>query len=258
MGIFSAYGGPFDGVEGRRAAAEMLAQVLGQSRLDARCTGDAVLLPSGLRLEAALLEARLLEDGRVATVTRVVAFHDALFADGLPELQRAIGADTAQAMAQGFSAWVQGARVALEDAVRTAVRDCPLLAVKVSAPGGGAPTVYQAILGPVLCVGPGPAQPAEDDELCPACMTTRVQDALRGHLRAGGYTGLSLVAGRDARGALAADCRVNGEPFSEGVERLVAYARSWPERGFEFRQQYVILRAAPAVGTPGGEPEHRA
>lgn len=239
----------------------MLERVLRQAGRDARLSGPAVVLPSGLRLEAALLHTHPLEDGRVApvrctSVTRIVAFHDEYFPDGLPELQHAIGADAAQAMAEGMAAWAHRVLPVLEDAVRPAVRACDLLAVKFPPPGEGAPRLYQAILGPVMHERSGGSEAAadrvtEDDAPCPACMTTRIQDLLGERVRVGGYTGLSLLAGRDAAGTLIADCRVNGELFPEGVERLAAYANAWPARGYAFMQQYVIIRPAPAGGASG-------
>jgi Family of unknown function (DUF6348) len=229
------------------ATGEILARVLSEAGFDARASREEVLLPSGLRLRAALLENRPLADGRVASASRIVAFHDRLFPEGLPELQHAVGANAELACAAALAAWSQRVLPALEDAVRPKVRDCALLAVKFPARGDGAPRVHQVLLGPVMRTGSAPGETAEEDEPCPACMLTRMQDALRERVRAEGYTGIGLMAGRDAAGNLIADCRVNGERFAEGVARLIAYAQSWTERGVEFREQYVIMRPAPAV-----------
>lgn len=231
----------------RSAACSMLERVLRQAERDARPSRHAVLLPSGLRLEAALPETHALADGRVAMSMRIVAFHDELFPDGLPEWQHAIGTDAAHAAAEGLSAWAHRVLPVLEDAVRPGVRDCALLGVRFPARREAAPTLYQAILGPVVHEGDAEAA-AEDEDPCPACMTTRIQDVLGDHVRVAGYTGLALFAGRGAAGQLVADCRVNGEPFPEGVERLRAYANAWPAGGYEFMHQYVIIRPAPAGG----------
>jgi hypothetical protein len=42
-----------------------------------------------------------------------------------------------------------------------------------------------------------------------------------------------------------ADCRVNGEDWSAGAEALRAYVTRWPDRGFEFRKQYVVIQSPP-------------
>jgi hypothetical protein len=244
------------------AIGAILARVLKEAGFNAHSFGDMVLLPSGLRLQVALLETHNLAalhvaEGRVATATRIVAFNDTCFPAGLPELQHATGVDAVHAMAAGFAAWAQSALVTLEDVVRSGlgagVRDSTLLAISYPAQHDGEARVYQAILGPIVHVGAdeeeasGAEWPADGDELCPACMTTRIQDALREHLSAVVCTGIGLLAVRDTEGALAADCRINGERFEPGVARLLAYAQSWPARGFEYRQQYVVIRPVPAT-----------
>lgn len=244
------------------AVGEILARVLKEAGFNAHPFGDMVLLPSGLRLQAALLETHDLEalrvaEGRVATATRIVAYNDTCFPAGLPELQHATGTDAAQAIAAGFATWAKTALVTLEDVVRfglgAGVRDSTLLAISYPGPHAGDATAYQAILGPIVQVGADGRQASgagldmDEDELCPACMTTRIQDALCERLSPAGCSGIGLVAVRDAEGALAAECRINGERFEPGVARLLAYAQSWPARGFEYRQQYVVIRPLPAT-----------
>lgn len=36
---------------------------------------------------------------------------------------------------------------------------------------------------------------------------------------------------------------LDGEDFAPAVESLTAYASKWPERGLEFRKQYVVIRS---------------
>lgn len=234
-------------------------RVLDLAGYAARMADGAVLLPSGLRLRAALLDNGDLnaddpEDGRQAKSIRIVAIHDDLFPEGLQEVQHTAGASAEEAMASGFAAWAQRTLVVLEDALRPVVRDCDLMNMKFPAgkgstgklPAGESEQVYQAVFGPVIRFA-APEQQPEEDEPCSFCMATRIQDALAGRLRADRYAGIRLMAGRDADGYLVADCQVNGEPLPEGVARLMAYAHAWPGRGFEIRDQYVILRPLPAA-----------
>ena len=226
--------------------------MLREAGLEAQVSGDAVRLPSGLRLEVTLLDganpdAGELEDGRVVSTIRIVAIHDKLFPQGLQEVQHASGVSAEAAMMAGFAAWAQRTLPVLEDALRPAVRDCDLMNMKFKAHGDGKERVYQALFGPVVRVAAAPAPAAEDDEPCGFCMTTRIQDALAGRLRGDGCTGIRLMAARDADGYLLADCAVNGEALPQAAARLMAYAQSWPDRGFEVREQYVILRPVPAA-----------
>jgi hypothetical protein len=62
-----------------------------------------------------------------------------------------------------------------------------------------------------------------------------------------GVLGVRLFAARNEDGSPEADCRVNGEGWEEGKRALMEYARSWPDRGMEFRKQYIFLQDAPAA-----------
>jgi hypothetical protein len=243
-----------------------LARALSEAGREASVDGDAVLLPSGLRLEAALADngdpnAGDLGDGRVLVSIRILAIHDKLFPEGLPEVLHAAGATAAEAVAAGLAAWARRALPVLEDALRPAVQDCDLMNMTIPTgtiptgkiPGGKSAThgdgkegVYQALFGPVIRIV-DPAQAQDEEEPCSFCMATRAQDALAGRLRANGYSGVRLLAGRDAEGYVVADCEVNGEAVPEAAARLMAYAQSWPGRGFEVREQYVILRPVRAL-----------
>lgn len=229
---------------------QTLARVLAEAGFEAHLADDAVLLPSGLRLAATLLDndeltAGELEDGRVVLSIRIVASHDGLFPQGLPEVQHAGGASAEEALASGLAAWARRTLVVLEDALRATVRDCDLMNLKLAAGEGEA--VYQALFGPVIRFAERPAPTPEEEEPCSFCMTTRIQDALAGQLPGNAYAALRLMAGRDGDGFLVADCQLNGEPLAEAAARLMAYARAWPECGFEVREQYVILRPVPAA-----------
>jgi len=234
---------------GQPAIAQTLARMLSAAGLAARVSGDGVSLPSGLRLEVSLLggdkpEAGEFEDGRVVSTLRIVAIHDELFPEGLQEVQHAAGVSAEAAMAAGFAAWAQRTLPVLEDALRPDVQDCDLMNIRFRALGDGKERVYQALFGPVIRIG-DPPQARDEEEPCSFCMATRIQDALGGRLRGDGYSGVRLMAARDAEGYLLADCAVNGEAVPEAAARLMAYAQSWPDRGFEVREQYVILRPVP-------------
>ena len=61
----------------------------------------------------------------------------------------------------------------------------------------------------------------------------------------GRFHGIRLFALRGPDGVAGADCRVNGEDWEPGKNALIKYVSSWPNRGVEFRKQYVILQNQP-------------
>jgi hypothetical protein len=62
----------------------------------------------------------------------------------------------------------------------------------------------------------------------------------------GQFYGIRLFAMRGQDGTAGADCRLNGEDWEPGKNALIAYVNSWPDRGVEFRKQYVILQSQAA------------
>jgi hypothetical protein len=62
------------------------------------------------------------------------------------------------------------------------------------------------------------------------------------------FYGIRFYAMRDADGNPQADCRVNGEDWEPGAAALREYVAKWPERGFEFRKQYVVLQTVAGRG----------
>jgi hypothetical protein len=56
------------------------------------------------------------------------------------------------------------------------------------------------------------------------------------------FYGIRLFAMRRQDGAAGADCRLNGEDWEPGKNALIDYVNLWPDRGVEFRKQYVILQ----------------
>ncbi|MCX7219465.1 MAG: DUF6348 family protein, partial [Burkholderiales bacterium] len=57
------------------------------------------------------------------------------------------------------------------------------------------------------------------------------------------FLGLRMFVSRDNQGKLAVDCRVNGEDFDGVQQSLTQYAGNWPQRGLEFRKQYLVMRS---------------
>ena len=54
--------------------------------------------------------------------------------------------------------------------------------------------------------------------------------------------GIRLFATRNAEGVTQADCRINGIDWPPGVAALLKYVATWPDRGLEYRKQFVAIR----------------
>lgn len=221
----------------------ILDTILRQEGFDAALSNNSVVLSSGIRLRCELLEAVSFSDDRFRTSTRITAFHETHFPAGLPEFQHSIGATAEHSIAAGFSAWAKMDLITLQDSIRKTPRDCTVMEIEIP-PEIDAPSKRrQIILGPVGHLASHSLPAGEEHPFCPCCLMTQSFDAFGELLESRYFVGLRLFASRDADGKLAADCRVNGEEFPEGVAHLIKYAQSWPERGFEFRKQYVVIRS---------------
>ena len=242
----SAFGKAAAGPQAPHAAADdptdLLGSVLETEGYKPRHDGPMLLLPSGIRLRAEVGEVVRINEERVRTMTRTIASHER-FPQGLLEFQHAPGDTVERALQEGFRAWARMDLVALEDATRDRPRDCTVMDVPGSAAAGRR---RQILLGPVahMVTKPENAPAPDDHPFCPCCLMTSSLQAFLPVLQRDGVAGIRLFASRAQDGTLAADCRVNGEPYEPGVKPLVDYARTWPNRGVEFRKQYVIVRPA--------------
>lgn len=203
-----------------------------------------LVLAGGMTLEAEAIESVTLAEERVRTCTKLHLHHPQYFPRGIAEYQHAMGASEALATAEGFRAWVQTDLVALLDATSDAPKNCTVIEMSVVAGADGIERFRQIVLGPVshLATLPAPRK-KEAHPFCPCCLFTESTAAFHDLLQTDQFLGVRLFASRDNEGKLAADCRVNGEDFAPALEMLTAYASQWPQRGLEFRKQYVVIRS---------------
>jgi hypothetical protein len=182
-------------------------------------------------------------NGSVRTVTTIQTNHPSLIPNGVFEYQHAAAENVETAVLNGFDQWVQTDFVALCDAVQSKPMTCTLLEMEISSREGRPSRFRRAILGPVAHLMQSPAGVgSEDHPFCPSCLLTRSFEAFKELFEGDSFYGLRLYAARDATGTPQADCRVNGEDWGKGAQALREYVKTWPEAGFEFRKQYVILQ----------------
>ena len=203
-----------------------------------------LVLAGGMTLEAEAIEAVILAEERVRTCTKLHLHHPQYFPRGIAEYQHAMGASEALSTAEGFRAWVQTDLVALLDATSDVPKNCTVIEMSVVAGADGIERFRQIVLGPVshLATLPAPKK-KEAHPFCPCCLFTESTAAFHDLLQTDQFLGVRLFSSRDNEGKLAADCRVNGEDFVPAVEMLTGYASKWPQRGLEFRKQYVVIRS---------------
>ena len=203
-----------------------------------------LVLADGIRLEAEAVESIVLAEDRLRTCTKIHMTHPHYFPKGIAEYQHAMGLDEATAMAEGFRAWAQTDLVALLDATREVPKDCTVIEMSVVEAADGIKRFRQIILGPIshLATLSAPKK-KEVHPFCPCCLFTESTAAFHDLLQTDQFLGVRLFVSRDTEGRLAVDCRVNGEDFVPAIDLLTAYASKWPERGLEFRKQYVVIRS---------------
>lgn len=197
-----------------------------------------IVSPRGIDIQEA-------QNGGIRTSTIVQVSHPELIPDGLYEYQHALGDDVVSSITSGFTQWAQLDLPVLCDIMRDEPEDCSTLEMTFPDEGEGEGEHKRRILlGPTGHMVRPPAPGEEEDEhpFCPCCLTTNCLEAFAPLLKEKETLGLRLFAARDAEGETSADCRVNGEEFAPGIAALRAYAESWPERGFEFRKQYVVFQ----------------
>ncbi|HEV3078378.1 MAG TPA: DUF6348 family protein [Gemmataceae bacterium] len=213
---------------------------------------------SGIMILPQLVGIEPLEKGGVRTVTTMQTNHPTLSPAGVFEYQHSAAGTVAESIAKGFEQWVQTDFVPLMEALRPRPEKCTTMEMSFPETADKPPRFRRAILGPVahLMTKPPPqpntsgeAQKREgvaeepDHPFCPCCLLTNSFQAFKGLLEDDAFYGLRLFAARDENGDAQADCRVNGEDFEPGAQALREYARTWPEAGYEFRKQYVILQS---------------
>ncbi|MFZ6755281.1 DUF6348 family protein [Undibacterium sp. Dicai25W] len=223
----------------------LLRNTLKQTSLTVEQTESQLLTPEGLVFAVQQVESVVLGEGRVRTCTKIYAWHPTYFPQGIFEFQHALAATEEAAFIDGFTQWMNMDLQVLLDATRDVPVNCTVIEMNTTADEVTATAHYrQVILGPVAHLASQPApKKKEDHPFCPCCLFTESMTAFHDLLQSDQFVGVRLFASRDNHGVLAADCRVNGEDFQAAVTPLVHYAENWPQRGLEFRKQYIVIRS---------------
>ncbi|HEY1695677.1 MAG TPA: DUF6348 family protein [Polyangiaceae bacterium] len=249
--------------DGEGKHPESVVVVRGEDRIDVVGLAQTVLAKAGIAVERRDDDLRLVElgltfsprcvsaravDEGVRTSTVVRTAHATLFPRPTVEYQHAGGEDLEASLASGFEDWVSVDLPVVFDALRAAPAACLSVRFDPDPAKNRLRAPCRVLLGPSSYVVERPAPGDEDSEhppVCPCCMWMNCFEALEPLLQRDATCGVRLYAARAPGGAAIADCRVDGEDFEPGKLALAAYARTWPDRGLQFRKQYAIVQPLP-------------
>ena len=212
---------------------------------------------SGFILLPRFAELQLLQEGGARTTTTIQTHQPLLVPDGVFEYQHSNGNNVEESMREGFDQWAQTDFVALLDSLQRKPATCTILKMDFPEKDDKPAFTRRAVLGPVTFVVENQRMPAEPttpageraerqgcehDQFCPCCLLTNSWPAFRELIEGKEFYGVRLFAARDQTGAPQAECRVNGNDWEKGAQALRKYVETWPQQGFQFRKQYVVLQ----------------
>jgi hypothetical protein len=206
--------------------------------------------PSGFVLQPLLVELQLQNDGGVSSLTTIDVRHPQLIPDGLFEYQHSTGNTVDDSLRKGIEGWARIDLPVLLDALLPQPQKCSMWKMTFPATDGNPARTRRAMLGAVSYYAKNPPTPQvsaaggaceREHSFCTCCLLTRNFEAFRSQIESNQTLGIRFYAMRDQDGKSGADCRINGEDYEPGMESLRTYVGTWPEAGFEFRKQYVLL-----------------
>ena len=203
---------------------------------------DWVELEGGFSLLPQVVNVEPTDNSGVRTTSTIQTSHDSLIPGGVFEFQHATGNDIRESFAAGFKSWAEVDLPVFLDALRSKATACMFL---VRPPGDAASALgpdRRVVFGPTVQMVQQSAPGSGDHEFCPCCLFTNSIGAFEDLLKDRAFYGIRIFVTRDTDGQIQADCRVNGIDRPVAVDALVKYAQAWPDRGLEYRKQYVCVQ----------------
>jgi len=225
---------------------DAFAAALGPLGIAFERSADRLTFANGLIARPQFVNLVPQDDGSVRTATTIEINHATLCPAGLFEYQYASGATIAASMQSAFASWAETDLPVLLDALLDKPERCTTVVKDVTVKKTQTVRRRQILFGPTLHMAAEAAVEAGvGHDFCPCCLFTNCADAFVGHVGPDEFYGLRLFASRDQQGTIDGDCRINGVGFPAGRKALMKYAATWPDRGFEFRKQFVAIRTLP-------------
>lgn len=228
----------------------MLAELLTARDLQFERGDVWVRMSNGLLLRPRIVTIQPRDDGNVSTTTTLDVNHPLLCTAGTFEFQHSIAATASESLQQGLTGWADTDLPVFIDALSPGSETCNSLRLSFPAQGTNLQHRRQAILGPPLHFKQRDAvagASTEPHDFCPCCLFLNSLEAFEAQLESDEFIGVRLFASRNDDGIGEADCRVNGVTWQPGVDALLKYIAGWPDRGLEFRKQFVGIRSVQPV-----------
>lgn len=186
-----------------------------------------------------------LDEGGAQTVTIIRTTHPTLMPQGVFEYQHSTGPSAEESIYKWFEQWMQTDYPVFVASLEEEPKKLTTMMLELPAADGRPARVRRAVLGPVMHLQEQKPASNGDEEhpFCPCCLLTRSLQAFENQMKDDRTYAFRLFAMRDEHGAAGADCRINGEEYEEGKAALRKYVETWPQAGFEFRKQYVIVHS---------------
>jgi hypothetical protein len=148
-----------------------------------------------------------------------------------------------ESFSQGFKSWAELDLPVFLDALRDKPAACMFMEMT---PGQEATSLLdtdrRVVLGPTLQMVQNREPISGEHNFCPCCLFTSSFRAFESLLKDREFHGIRMFVLREANGNVEADCRVDGIDWPEGAAALVSYAKDWPDRGLEYRKQYLCIQ----------------
>lgn len=235
------------GTETTANAVTLLAEVLRARGHSVRQHASWLTIKDGLTLLPRIAEVKRAESGAAwRTATTIETRHAELFPNGVFEFQHSANDDVASALRSGFERFENTDFPVLRAAVSRHSSECTFIDFKERYHTTTLNKARRVVLGPVSWTVQDSAAAQKDEHpFCPCCFFTNSREAMREKIVAHGVFAIRLLAARYPGEGIEADCRVNGVDWPSGKETLLAYAKTWPDRGFEMRKQYILIQDLP-------------
>ena len=187
-------------------------------------------------------------DGGVQTCTITTIQHPKWINGEIFEYQHSAGGDLAESFAKGFEMWKQTDFAVLKEVGKKKSEDLSQY-MEMKLKDGRRRRI---LLGPIAHMvedreaheAASACSPESDEHpFCPCCLFTRSIEAFQPALESDDFIALRMFASRDENGQAASDCRINGHDDNPAMAALRRYVETWPQAGFEFRKQYVIIHS---------------
>lgn len=224
---------------------DLLGDVLAEDNTVASRQGNWLVTDRGFWLKPQFVEHSFSDDA-IRTTTTIEVAHPSLLSRACFEYQHSRSEDSAKdSIRSGFVQWARMDWKVFEDLAGPDLQHCQSMSMSfpTSSEDGSSSSERSILFGPATHMVAKQASESLVDEhpFCPCCLFTNTMEAFIPQLHSTGTFGLRLYAARGADGEVMADCRVNGEDCTAGMNALRTYVESWPDLGFEFRKQYVIV-----------------